>query len=286
MILTAVSSVFTHDEVIHAAKKDIPCIFRITTSLLEGQPLQTLMLTDSEAEKNKWVVALSELHRILKRNNLPNTAIFKVKEILENTYAIRNPLCGLIVDQDRILIGTESDGLFCVELDSCEIMKIGDSKKVYEIWYVNDEQLLVILCGKHRAIRLLPIRALESNDVEWIKILDSKYCITACWGLLRRLPQNAFCIVLALKKPNGGSQIVVYEVNRNKTRHHKICEFTVPYHVQSLQILSDMRLAVGHQSGFTAYILEGEAHAMRKYISALSFIKKSSRIIKKMIFFF
>lgn len=35
----------------------------------------TLMLADTESEKSKWVVALSELHRILKRNNLPNTMV-------------------------------------------------------------------------------------------------------------------------------------------------------------------------------------------------------------------
>lgn len=35
----------------------------------------TLMLADTESEKTKWVVALSELHRILKRNNLPNTIV-------------------------------------------------------------------------------------------------------------------------------------------------------------------------------------------------------------------
>lgn len=258
----AVSGVRESD-VIHAAKKDVPCIFRVTTSLLEGQPLQTLMLADSESEKNKWVVALSELHRILKKNNLPNTAILKVRETLDsNLSVVRNALCGLIVDLERILIGTD-DGLYCVELDRYEVVRVGESKKVINIWYLNEEQLLMVLCGKQRSIRLIPIRALEASDVEWIKVLESKYCITACTGLIRRAPQNIYCFVIALKRPNG-SQIVVYEVNRNKARHHKICEFIVPYIVQSLQILSDMRLAVGHQSGFTAYFLQGEAQAMRK----------------------
>jgi serine/threonine-protein kinase MRCK len=252
------------NDVIHATKKDVPCIFKITTSLLDGQSSQTLMLADSESEKNKWVTALSELHRILKRNNIPNTAVFRVKEVLDcSVSVVKNVLCGLIVDQDRVLLGTESDGLYCVEMDRCEILKVGESKKIYEIWYLNEEQLLMILCGKQRSIKLLPIRALEANDVEWIKITESKFCITACYGLIRRVPQNIYCIVLAIKKANG-SQIIVYEINRNKMRHHKICEFLVPYHVQSLQILSDMRLAIGHVSGFTAYYIEGEAHAMRK----------------------
>ena len=57
---------------------DIVMMFQITTSLIEGsQNLKnyTLMLADTESEKSKWVVALSELHRILKRNNLPNTMV-------------------------------------------------------------------------------------------------------------------------------------------------------------------------------------------------------------------
>ncbi|KAL4707540.1 hypothetical protein ACJJTC_000292, partial [Scirpophaga incertulas] len=60
-------------DVIHASKRDIPCIFRISTSQFEGgKRSHTLMLAESESEKTKWVVALSELHRILKRNNLPD----------------------------------------------------------------------------------------------------------------------------------------------------------------------------------------------------------------------
>lgn len=57
---------------------DLYFIFiQITTSLLEPPGLRnhTLMLADTESEKTKWVVALSELHRILKRNNLPNTTV-------------------------------------------------------------------------------------------------------------------------------------------------------------------------------------------------------------------
>ena len=61
-------------DVIHAAKKDVPCIFRVTTSLMDppGIRHQCLMLADSESEKTKWVVALNELHRILKKNKLPD----------------------------------------------------------------------------------------------------------------------------------------------------------------------------------------------------------------------
>lgn len=144
--------------------------------------------------------------------------------------------------------------------------RIGESKKIIHLWHIVEEQILVVLCGKQRHVRLLPIRALEATDVEWIKVIDSKNCITACIGIIRRSPQPVYCICIALKRPNNQTQIIVYEVNRNRSRHHKMCEFTVAYPVQSLQILSDMRLAVGHQSGFTAYFLQGEAQAMCKFI--------------------
>lgn len=36
---------------------------------------QCLMLADSESEKTKWVVALNELHRILKKNKLPDRLV-------------------------------------------------------------------------------------------------------------------------------------------------------------------------------------------------------------------
>ncbi|XP_059615804.1 serine/threonine-protein kinase Genghis Khan [Phlebotomus argentipes] len=251
-------------DVIHASKRDVPCIFRITTSLLDGgSGLQTLMLADSESEKAKWVVALSELHRILKRNNLPNTAIFRVREVIDSSLTlIRNALSAVIIDPDRLLVGTE-DGLFCVDLDRNEVARIGESKKIIQLWYIMEEQIIAVLCGKQRHMRLLPIRGLETPDVEWIKVAESKNCITACTGLLRRFSQNVYSIVIALKRQNNISQIVVYEVNRNKCRHHKVCEFSVSFTVQSLQILTDARLVVGHQSGFTAYLLlHGDAQAM------------------------
>jgi hypothetical protein len=91
---------------------------QITTSLLDGGPAaHTLMLADTESEKAKWIAALSELHRILKRNNLPNTAIFRLKEVLDSSLStIRNALSSLIIDPERLLMGTE-DGLFCLDLD-------------------------------------------------------------------------------------------------------------------------------------------------------------------------
>ncbi|XP_076277390.1 serine/threonine-protein kinase gek isoform X1 [Lasioglossum baleicum] len=257
----SVSSVRDSD-VIHATKKDIPCIFRITTSLLEPPGLRnhTLMLADTESEKTKWVVALSELHRILKKNNLPNTTIFRAKELLDNTLAlIKNVMSGAIIDPDRLVIGTE-EGLFCLDLDRSEIARIGEGKKIYLLEYVTEEQLIVVLSGKQRHVRLVPVRALDGDEVEWIKVAETKGCITLTTGVVRRSPLT-YCLCVAIKKQNA-SQVIIYEITRMKTRHKRIRELMLPCHAQTLQVLSEGRFCVGYPSGFSIYSILGDHHAI------------------------
>ncbi|XP_025194244.1 serine/threonine-protein kinase Genghis Khan isoform X2 [Melanaphis sacchari] len=259
----AVSSVRESD-VIHAGKKDIPCIFRITTSLLDppGVKNQTLMLADTESEKNKWIVALSELHRILKRNNLPNTTIFKAKELVDNTISItKNAMASAIIDPDRLVIGTE-DGLYCIDLDQLEIAKIGEAKKIFQIDYIAEEQLIVVLSGKQRQVRLIPVRALDGDDVEWVKVVESKGCITFCTGLMKKYPGMTnlqYCLCVAVKRQNT-SQVIIYEVTRTKLRHRRLREIMLPSQAQSLTIFTDGRLCVGYHSGFSVYHITGDHH--------------------------
>ena len=152
-----VSSVRESD-VIHAAKKDVPCIFRVTTSLMDppGIRHQCLMLADSESEKTKWVVALNELHRILKKNKLPDRTVYRCKEVMDNTVTvIKNALSATPIDRDRLTVGTE-DGLFCVDLERDEIGRIGEGKKIYQVEYLLEEQLIIVLAGRQRQVRQCP----------------------------------------------------------------------------------------------------------------------------------
>ncbi|XP_063233759.1 serine/threonine-protein kinase Genghis Khan [Bacillus rossius redtenbacheri] len=258
----AVSSVRDSD-VIHAAKKDVPCIFRVTTSCLDPPGLNnhTLMLADTESEKTKWVVALSELHRILNRNNLPNRTVFRAKELLDNTLAfIKNAMSGAIIDPDRLVIGAE-EGLFCLDLDQCEMARVGEGKKVFQLEYVPEEQLLVVLSGKQRHVRLVPVRALDGDDVEWIKVAETKGCVAFAVGAARRSPQLAYCLCVAIKRQNT-SQVIIYEVTRTKTRHKRLREVMLPTQAQTLNIFSDGRLCVGYQSGFSIYSIMGDQHPL------------------------
>ncbi|XP_054256943.1 serine/threonine-protein kinase MRCK alpha-like isoform X2 [Macrosteles quadrilineatus] len=258
----AVSSVRDSD-VIHATKKDIPCIFRITTSLMDPPGLKnhTLMLADTESEKSKWVVALSELHRILKRNNLPNTTVFRAKELLDNTLAfIKNAMSGAIIDPDRLVLGTE-EGLFCLDLDRSEIARVGEGKKIFQLEYVVEEQVLVLLSGKQRHLRLIPVRALDGDEVEWIKVAETKGCITFTTGVMTRTPQLAYCLCVAIKRQNT-SQVIIYEITRTKLRHKRVREVMLPTQAQSLHIFSEGRLCVGYQSGFSVYSIMGDHHPL------------------------
>lgn len=183
-----------------------------------GPRNSTLMLADSEGEKNKWVVALSELHRILKRNNLPNTTVLVARDLVDNSLAlIKNTLSAAIIDPDRVVIGAE-EGLYCVDLDRTglyfcnssnnsifvnliivEIGRIGEGKKIYQLEYISEEHLLVVVSGKQRHVRLVPIRALDGDDTEWIKVAESKGCSTLAIGAVLHAPLT-FSLCVAVKK--------------------------------------------------------------------------------------
>ena len=184
-----VSSVRESD-VIHANKKDVPCIFRVTTSLMDppGVRHQCLMLADTESEKTKWVVALNELHRILRKNKLPDRAVFRCREVLDNTVGVLkngNALSACLIDRDRLVLGTD-DGLFCVDLDRDEICRIGDGKKLHQVEYIPEEQLIIALAGKQKQMRLIPVKALDQpHETEWIKLADTKGCIVFATGVMR-----------------------------------------------------------------------------------------------------
>ncbi|GFQ66782.1 hypothetical protein TNCT_341541, partial [Trichonephila clavata] len=217
----SVNSVLESD-VIHANRKDIPCIFRITTSMMDppGLKNQTLMLVDRESEKNKWVDALTELHRILRRNKLPSRTVFQAKEILDNTISIvKNALSAAIIDRDRIVLGTE-EGLYCVDLDREEIARIGDGKKISQIQYVPEEQLLIAVSGKQRHIRLIPVGALDGHDVDWIKVVDTKGCLTFDTACYSQGCSSNYVFCIALKR-----QVVLYDINRTKFATKSVVKF-------------------------------------------------------------
>ncbi|XP_050555830.1 serine/threonine-protein kinase Genghis Khan isoform X6 [Spodoptera frugiperda] len=239
-------------DVIHANKRDIPCIFRISTSQLEGgKRSHTLMLAESESEKTKWVVALSELHRILKRNNLPDKCVYSACVILDSTAAalVRNAQCACVLERGRVVLGGEA-GLVLLDLDRAELTPRRQHAPVATIAYVPHEQLLVVIAGRGRHVRLVPIRALECAEVECIKLAESKGAISLAAG---PLGHSAHGFAVLCKKQNA-YVVNVYEITRTAARRVRVAELRACGAVLSLQ-LAGARLLLGYRGGIAAHCL-------------------------------
>lgn len=80
-----------------------------------------------------------------------------------------------------------------------EIARIGEGKKIFQLEYISEEHLLVVVSGKQRQVRLVPIRALDGDETEWIKVAESKGCSVLTVGPVLRAPLT-FCLCVAVKK--------------------------------------------------------------------------------------
>ncbi|XP_036057703.1 serine/threonine-protein kinase MRCK alpha isoform X18 [Onychomys torridus] len=247
----SVSSVLASD-VIHASRKDIPCIFRVTASQLSapGNKCSILMLADSETEKSKWVGVLSELHRILKKNKFRDRSVYVPKEAYDSTLPlIKTTQAAAILDHERIALGNE-EGLFVVHVTKDEIIRVGDNKKIHQIELIPSDQLVAVISGRNRHVRLFPMSALDGRETDFYKLAETKGCQTITAGKVRHGALSCLCV--AMKR-----QVFCYELFQSKTRHRKFKEIQVPCNVQWMAIFSE-QLCVGFQSGFLRYPLSGE----------------------------
>ncbi|XP_072104273.1 serine/threonine-protein kinase MRCK alpha-like isoform X3 [Mobula birostris] len=247
----SVSSVLASD-VIHANRKDVPCIFRVTASQMStsNNKCSILILADSENEKNKWVGLLNELHRILKKNKLKDRSVFVPKEAYDSALPlIKTTQSAAIIDHERIALGNE-EGLFVVHITKDEIIRVGDNKKVHQIELISGEQLIAVISGRNRHVRLFPTTALDGREGDFFKLVETKGCQTLVSGLMRH--GTTTCLCVAMKR-----QVQCYELNQSKTRHKKFKEIQVPGNVQWMAVFSEC-LLVGYQSGFAKYPLQGD----------------------------
>ncbi|XP_075387572.1 serine/threonine-protein kinase MRCK alpha isoform X3 [Tenrec ecaudatus] len=247
----SVSSVLASD-VIHASRKDIPCIFRVTASQFSASDnkCSILMLADNENEKSKWVGVLSELHKILKKNKFRDRSVYVPKEAYDSTLPlIKTTQAAAIIDHERIALGNE-EGLFVVHVTKDEIIRVGDNKKIHQIELIPNEQLIAVISGRNRHARLFPTSALDGRETEFYKLVETKGCQTMTSGKVRHGALTCLCV--AMKR-----QVLCYELLQSKTRHRKFKEIQVPYNVQWMAIFSE-QLCVGFQSGFLRYPLNGE----------------------------
>uniref|UniRef100_A0AAY4EZX7 Serine/threonine-protein kinase MRCK alpha n=1 Tax=Denticeps clupeoides TaxID=299321 RepID=A0AAY4EZX7_9TELE len=249
----SVSSVLASD-VIHANRKDVPCIFRVTASQMSAsasQKTSILILADSDHERNKWVGLLNELHRILKKNKLKERFVYVPKEAYDSSLPlIKTTQSAAIIDHERVALGNE-EGLFVIHVTKDEIMRVGDNKKVHHISLIPSEQLLAIISGRNRHVRLYPVAALDGQEVDAHKIPETKGCQLLVSGTLRNGALTCLCV--AIKR-----QVICYELNKSKARHRRVREIQAPGSVQWMSFQGE-RLCVGYQSGFSRYSVHTEA---------------------------
>lgn len=133
------------------------------------------------------------------------------------------------------------------------------------------EQLLAVISGRNRHVRLFPTQALDGRETESYKLAETKGCQTVASGHVRG--GSLTCLCVAMKR-----QIICYEVddlrpyasrvrrrflfltpafvvpqvNKGKSRHRRLRELQAPSSVQWMGLLGE-RLYVGYQAGFTRY---------------------------------
>uniref|UniRef100_A0AAZ3SXQ1 non-specific serine/threonine protein kinase n=1 Tax=Oncorhynchus tshawytscha TaxID=74940 RepID=A0AAZ3SXQ1_ONCTS len=249
----SVSSVMASD-VIHATRKDIPCIFRVTSSLLNSPvcAASLLVLAESEAEKRKWVGILEGLQSILAKNRLRNCVVHVMHEAYDSSLpAIKTMLSAAIVDRERIALGTE-EGLFVVEVTRDVIVRAADCKKVHQIELIPKQKMVALLCGRNRHVHLHPWGALEGAESAFdIKLTETKGCQALTTGVLH--PGGPACLLAAIKR-----QVLCYEITWAKPHHRKLWEVQAPGVAQWLGMVRE-RLCVGYPSGFALLALQGES---------------------------
>lgn len=100
-------------DVIHASKKDIPCILKMVVTKLKShhqtQPL--LFCAKDEKDRNSWINVLRDLNeRLLHAHKVQPSSIpllpVEAKEICDAS-TIRNATAACVYDQERLLIASE-----------------------------------------------------------------------------------------------------------------------------------------------------------------------------------
>ncbi|XP_062947921.1 LOW QUALITY PROTEIN: serine/threonine-protein kinase MRCK beta [Cynocephalus volans] len=252
----SVSSVLASD-VIHATRRDIPCIFRVTASLL-GAPSKTsslLILTENENEKRKWVGILEGLQAILHKNRLKNQVVHVPQEAYDSTLPlIKAVLTAAIVDGDRIAVGLE-EGLYVIEVTRDVIVRAADCKKVYQIELAPKEKIIVLLCGRNHHVHLYPWSSFDGAEGNFdIKLPETKGCHLIATATLKK--NSSTCLFVAVKR-----LILCYEIQRTKPFHRKFSEIVAPGSVQWMAVFKD-KLCVGYPSGFSLLSIQGDGQSL------------------------
>lgn len=195
-------------------------------------------------------------YRIIRKNKLSSRNILKSFKLLNSLQLplLRNFTsinCCCVIDETRLLLGTD-DGLYTCDLDIQVYRKINKTNKVLLAEYSPSDQLVVILEGKQRKIKLLPTKGLDHrylDNTESIKLDETKG--TNLFKVCNQPQNNMTLVCVAMKKT-----LVVYEIVRKKSRYCLYREIQSALNITSLTSHQNGELiAIGSNSNFIVYHL-------------------------------
>ena len=71
---------------------------------------------------------------------------------------------------------------------------------------------MIVLAGKQRQMRLIPVKALDQpTDTEWIKVADTKNCLTFATGVMRGGQGGKFFCLKILSLANFLVQVNLFQ---------------------------------------------------------------------------
>lgn len=246
-----VSKVTSHD-VIHAGPKLIPSIFKICCHQqgCMGLRSEVLILTENEAEKDRWITTLKELQKATKQSPNQMTPVIGCREMYttQQLEILKNTLSAAIATPERILLG-DKDGLYMLDISDDGLYQFSDKeiKKVLQIMVIKEEGLIALLAGSKRPwLRLIPMSVLDSGELknQTIKLVETEGASRFIYNSLGR----TIYLCVAVK-----TRVIIYEISSSqKNKCEKKKEVTVPFQAQSLQMFNE-KLCVGYQSGFSLF---------------------------------
>lgn len=98
---------------------------------------------------------------------------------------------------------------------------MGDNKKVHHIDLILQEQLLAVISGRNRHVRLFPTQALDGRETDSYKLAETRGCQSIVSGPVRG--GSLTCLCVAMKR-----QVICYEVRARACslaagRHAALC---------------------------------------------------------------
>lgn len=274
----------SESDVIHANKRDLPCIFIVSVSKLKAPPCRQKFLFCAKDEKDRshWITVLKELNERLvqaaKLSSDPEISNFNKIEAREicDASCIRNVNSACVFDNERILVASD-DGIEKIDLKvDCTITRFHD-KRTFSIDVCRMANLIVAISGKNHQIFLFPTMIVESINVEVVKIEETKGCSMFCLGKLTNSEQTLSTCSTATSSSISSSgsysspsstllcvavkkSVLIYEISclSSRPKVKKLREIELTMNVQSIQIINN-QLCIGFQSEFALYSIAQES---------------------------